>query len=157
MLVFWGLIAGCIALDQWTKYLAAAYLRPIGFFELWPGVFRLTYAENTGAAFSIFQGHRWPLLLITGVAMAAVVIYRLRHRGLHPLLNVALALLVGGGMGNWIDRLLRGVVIDFFDFYLIRFAVFNVADVFVSVSAALLVIYILFFASREEKIGVSDT
>lgn len=157
LLIFFGIAIFCIALDQWTKYLAAAFLRPIGYMELWPGVFRLYYTENTGAAFSMLQGQRWLLLALTGAALIVLVVYRVRKKRVHPLLNISLAMLLGGGVGNLIDRALRGVVIDFFDFTLINFAIFNVADIFVSVGAVLLAIYVLFIADKEARRGDSHT
>lgn len=144
----------CVAIvgaDQLSKWLAVRFLRPVGDYPLFSGVFHLTYVENSGAAFGMFKDIPWLFMLVstvTIVVMIGFLIYYRDHAG--ALLGVAIAFVTGGGIGNMIDRLRLGYVVDFFNFELINFAVFNVADSFVCVGAALLFITVL-LGSRSEK------
>lgn len=140
-----------VAADQLVKYWAAVQLRPKGTLPLIPDVFHLTYWENTGAAFSIFADHRWPLLAVTVILLAALI-WAL-HKDFLPdkLGRLGLLLTIGGALGNFIDRLVRGYVIDLFDFRLIGFPVFNVADVLLNVGVILMVIDLLFVEPKREK------
>ncbi len=135
-----------IGLDQWSKYLAVTKLQPIGSYHLWPGVFHLTYAKNTGAAFSIFRGKQTFLILLT--AAIIIVICGMLYKNIQDkgpfLLNVALVSVIGGAIGNLIDRVRLNYVIDYFDFTLINFAIFNVADIFVVCGSILLALLIIF-------------
>ena len=137
-----------IGLDQLTKYWAVTVLKPIKTIPIIPEVFHLTYYENTGAAFSILEGRIPFLILLTAavliVALAALLTRRIEGK---PLI-ASVSLIIAGGAGNLIDRIFRGFVVDFFDFRLINFAVFNVADVCVVVGTFFMMIYILFLESR---------
>lgn len=153
------LLAG-IAADQISKAIAVAYLCPVGSVYLWEGVFHLSYVENPGAAFGMLAEHRWVFLLFSTVAICALGFYLFRGKswfsqdgkGAIPLLSgIALALIVSGGIGNMIDRIALGYVVDFFYFALIDFAVFNVADSFVCVGCGLLVLSLLLQFLREKK------
>lgn len=157
-----GLVS--VGLDQLTKYLTIRYLKPVGNVPLIEGWLHLTYVENTGAAFGILKNHRWLFLVVSTLAIAAMIVYMVRkRRTLSPLLGVSLALIVGGGIGNQIDRLARGYVVDMIYLKIIDFAVFNVADACVCIGAALLFLYILFFdenlkkdAGKKEKKEVAE-
>lgn len=129
-----------VLLDQWTKHLAVLHLRPIRTLPLWEGVFHLTYCTNTGAAFSMFAApdQRWIFLSVSSVAICCMLVFLFLSRELSPAYRYSLAMIAGGGIGNMIDRLSTGAVVDFFDFRLINFAIFNVADCFVTVGACLL-------------------
>ncbi len=144
-----------IWLDQLTKWLAVTFLRGGESFVLIPGALQLTYVENRGAAFGILQDKRWVFLVVSTVAIAALfVLFVRKYKTLHPLLRWGLALVISGGIGNMIDRLLMGYVVDFVDVVLIRFAVFNAADSFVTVGAALFFCWALFIdlpASRGKE------
>lgn len=132
-----------VAADQLTKYWAATVLKAAGTIPVIEHVFHLTYLENRGAAFSILQDKIWFFVVLTAVVLGAMV-YALR-RGMvcTALGRWSLYIIAGGAIGNLIDRALRGFVVDLFDFRLIRFPVFNVADVFVCVGGALFVYYIM--------------
>jgi signal peptidase II len=113
-------------------------------------VFHLTYVENRGAAFGILQNRQWFFILITFIVLAVVIFYIYNKKDkLNNFLLIALAMIVGGAIGNLIDRMIRGFVVDFFDFTLINFAVFNIADCFVVVGTILLAIYIIFESKKE--------
>ena len=145
--MIWILIAiiiGSIGVDQLTKWLAVVYLQPegaAGSFHLWEGVLHLTYVRNEGAAFGMLANHRWVFMIFSTVAIIGLTIYLFGFSKDTKWVKIGLAMIIGGGIGNMIDRLLLGYVIDFIDFTLINFAVFNVADSFVTVGAGMLIAY----------------
>lgn len=141
ILVLIGIILGSVGLDQLTKLLAVQYLKPIGSYPLWQNVLHLTYVENRGAAFGMLSNNRWVFMVFSTVAIVGLAIYLFRFCKETKWVKVALAMIIGGGIGNMIDRIALGYVVDFVDFTLIHFAVFNVADSFVSVGAVMLVIW----------------
>lgn len=151
MLLFFLVTAGVILLDQVTKILALQYLAPAGSYPLWENVLHLTYVENTGAAFGMLQDRRWVFLVISTVALSGMIVYMFLNKTKHPLETTAVAFIVGGGIGNMIDRVLLGYVVDFIDFCLINFAIFNVADSFVCVGAGFLALWVILDSIREEK------
>lgn len=113
-------------------------------------VFHITYVRNTGAAFSMLSGQRFFLILLPFLIIAAIITYVAIKKPKNKLLILSFAMIVSGGIGNLVDRIKFGYVIDFFDFRLINFPVFNVADIFVTVGAAIFIILLLF--SKEEII-----
>lgn len=150
-----------IALDQITKRIAVMYLMPIDTFPLLKDVFHLTYVENKGAAFGILTEHRWVFMVFSVVAIVLIIALFAKYRkNMHPLLLFGLSFTVGGGIGNMIDRSVLGYVIDFFDFRLIDFAVFNVADSFICIGVGLIALDILLGKSHlglfEDKKGKKD-
>lgn len=140
-----------VVLDQVTKILAVKYLMPVNTVPIIKSVLHLTYLENTGAAFGSLKNSRWVFLAVSTFAIIALVFYMFRFKPKNRVLSAGLAFIIGGGIGNMIDRIAKGYVVDFIDFRLINFAVFNVADSFVCVGAALVIIYIFFFAEKEDK------
>lgn len=140
-----------IALDQWTKYLAATLL-PRGQSHSVIGNFlHLSYLENTGAAFGMFAGNSLILIGLTGVMIAVLILFVLLKKPTAWLLCVSLTLIIAGGAGNLIDRALRGYVVDFFYLKFINFAVFNLADCFVVVGTGLLFYYVLQNERKERR------
>lgn len=151
-MLFWILITvGVVVLDQITKWLAVEYLIPVGTVPIIKDAVHLTYVENPGAAFGMMQNSRWIFLLVSSVAIVAIIVYLIKFAPKNKLALTSLAFILGGGIGNMIDRVALGYVVDFIDFRLINFAVFNVADSFVCVGAALLIIYVLFIDGKENK------
>ena len=153
MLLFFLVTAGVILLDQLTKILALQYLAPAGSYPLWENVLHLTYVENTGAAFGMRQDRRWVFLVISTVALSGMIVYMFLNKTKHPLETTAVAFIVGGGIGNMIDRLARGFVVDFVDVKCIPYwkYIFNVADIFVCVGCGLFILYILLFEAKVQK------
>jgi len=134
-----------ILLDQISKYLVIERLKPIVDYPLWDGVFHLHYAQNTGAAFSMFSGSRWIFVGLTGVVIIALVLITVFKKvPNHMMCYVPLGLIIGGAIGNFIDRIAVGYVVDFLYFKLINFAIFNIADSALVVGSILLCIYLLF-------------
>lgn len=135
-----------IVLDQLAKYFTQVYLMPLGTsYPLWEGVFHITSAQNTGAAFSMLAGARWFFVGIAAIAGIGIILLLVKYRPhMHLLMRICLMLILAGAWGNMIDRILLGYVRDMLDFRLVNFAIFNVADSAVSVGAALLALDILF-------------
>ncbi|MGI6348587.1 MAG: signal peptidase II [Eubacteriaceae bacterium] len=150
MLYFFVIVAA-IGLDMFSKHLAVTYLMPIDTFPVIQHVFHLTYVENTGAAFSMLAGKRLVLIVFTSVFLVLLIAYLIRSVRKNKTFlwsNFALSLIVAGGIANLIDRIRLGYVIDMFDFRLIHFAVFNVADIFVTVGTILL-LFCFFFIEKD--------
>ena len=144
------IVAG-IVLDQLTKLLSVLFLKNLDTVPLIEGVLHLTYVENTGAAFGMMKDSRWIFLTVSTVAIAAFLAYLYLGHAKNKLYNVSIAMIVSGGIGNMIDRLALGYVVDFIDFRLINFAVFNGADSFVCVGAGLLVLALILEMIEESK------
>ena len=137
-------------LDRITKQWARGALEGQRPREVWPGVLRFAYVENTGAAFGMLSGRQGLLLAVTGVALAGLLAWLLlRGRRMARLPRASLWLLLGGALGNYYDRLAYGYVIDFIEIRLFSFPLFNVADSCVCVAFALLAGYI--FIHKEAK------
>ena len=143
--------AAAIAIaDQLTKALAQQYLTGTTI-TLRPGWLQLHYITNDGMALSLFRGGRWMFVVLTAVYLALVV-YAVAKKLIHKRFELwCLAAITGGAIGNLIDRILRGFVVDVFDFCLIHFPVFNVADIFVVCGGFLFAFYILFQHPSSEK------
>ena len=140
-----------VIMDQATKLAAVNYLRPVGSIPLIPGVFHLTYATNTGAAFGLFQGGRWFFVALTLVVVGSIIYYyvKLPHTREYDWVRLTLILICGGALGNFIDRLLNGYVVDFLHVAFIRFPIFNFADIFLVIGTLLLSIILLFVIKDE--------
>ena len=133
-----------VGLDQLVKYLSVVFLKPIDTFPIIRNVFHLTYCENTGAAFSMLSGARIFFIVITAVFIVLLVWLMYSDRVQNVGAAYTMAIISAGGIGNLIDRILNGYVVDMFDFKLINFAIFNVADIAVTCGAvAFLIIYIV--------------
>lgn len=143
------IILSLIGIDQFSKYLALKYLKGVSSIPIINDVFHLTYVENRGAAFGLFQNNQ---IIFVIVAMIACIVglYYLYKKDLNLLAKSSIILLISGAIGNMIDRVRLGFVVDYFDFRIIWEYVFNVADVFVVVGTILLCIYILFFEDKEQ-------
>jgi len=144
------LIAAILTADQITKYLIQLYLSPVGTsLPLIQGVFHLTNVHNTGAAWGMMQGFRWLFIPMTLIVCGIIVFILVKYRKRVTVFSrITLSLLFAGAIGNLIDRVLLGYVRDFFDFCLINFPVFNVADSAMTIGCALLIIDALFLKER---------
>ncbi len=151
MFLWIAIMVLAVFLDQLTKYLTILFLKPVDTLPIIEDVLHLTYVENTGAAFGMMKDQRWLFMIVSTVAIIALLIYLFKKKTQPKLENLAIAFIVGGGIGNMIDRVLLGYVVDMIDFRLINFAVFNVADSFVCVGAGLLMLYIILSGVKEYK------
>lgn len=154
----------CIGLDQLSKYLCVKYIALEESIKVIPGVLHFTHIQNRGAAFGSLTDARWVFMIASVVMIAAITLYVIFNRKTirYPSV-VTLAFILGGGIGNMIDRIALGYVVDFVDVKCVPYWcwIFNVADSFVCVGAALLVI--IFIAeeykskkTKAAKSGVDD-
>lgn len=146
-----SIIAG-ICLDQYTKYLAVTHLKERPSIVIIRNVFELSYLENKGAAFGIMQNQRW-FFIVSFIFIIAIILWiyiKLPASVRFLPLHACSALIVMGAIGNLVDRVKLGYVIDFFYFSLIDFPIFNVADIFVVTGVILLAVLILFVYTEDE-------
>jgi signal peptidase II len=136
---FWIVAITALILDQITKYLILLNFKNIGdTIPLWEGVFHLTYVQNTGAAFSFFQGGASWLRWLSLVVSVALMVWAWVEK-FSKIEQLAYGFILAGAFGNGIDRFLFGYVVDFFDFRLINFPVFNIADVCINIGIIFLI------------------
>ncbi len=153
-ILFVAIIVAIVVFDQIVKYYAYTVLQhmPGGTADFIPGFMSLYYIENTGMAFSWFSNATWLLAVISGL-MAVVVMYVLfRYITIKSwLFKASLCFVAGGAIGNLLDRVFRGFVVDMLRFDFVDFAVFNVADSFVCVGAVMLAIFVIWFWDKSRK------
>ncbi len=153
--MIWALIViGIIALDQYTKHLAITELVKYDTLPLIESVFHLTFVENRGAAFGIMQNQRWFFIIITMIIFIVAAFYFIKYRPTNRLLLLSVSMIMGGALGNFVDRLRFGYVVDFLDFTLIKFPVFNIADSFIVIGTILMAYYVIFI--HEENKGETN-
>lgn len=139
-----------IAFDQITKALAVTYLKgkpPVTFI---PKVVQFNYAENTGMAFSLFDGARWIFIVLTVLVCGIGIWYLFSNRCRHLWAYWSIGVIISGGIGNLIDRTLNAYVIDFIEPTFINFAVFNIADSAVTLGAVSFVMYMIYDACLQK-------
>lgn len=140
---YYMIIAAIVILDQIVKKAVTVYMELNESLPVITDVFHITYIHNTGAAFSLMEGFRFLLIALPLLVILAALIYLFKKRKeARPALLLSLSFIAGGGLGNVIDRIALGYVVDYFDFRV--FPIFNIADIFVCAGCALLVIYMLF-------------
>ena len=147
-------IAGITALDQWTKALTLANIPLYGRVPVIDGLFHLTYVQNTGAAFSSFEGHQWLFALIFLVFTAMIFWeYFKSPMGFTTFERWCIAAVYGGGLGNMIDRVRMGYVVDMIETVFVEFPVFNVADCFITCGCIAMMVSLVFFNKEFWKDG----
>lgn len=145
------LAALLVILDQLTKLAVRTGIPLGGSKPFIPGILDLTYVQNTGAAFSLLNSHTWLLTLISAVVVLVMCWLIVKGFFRNPLGRWAAALVLAGGMGNLIDRVLLGYVTDMFQTVFMDFAVFNVADCCITIGVPLLFLYVWFYVGKDEK------
>ena len=146
-----AIIVGGIVIDQITKLLATKLLKPIDTVPIIRDALHLTYVMNKGAAFGMLSEHRWVFMTVSTVAIIGLLAYLYMGKAQNKLYEISIAMIISGGIGNMFDRIGLGYVVDFIDFRLINFAVFNGADSFVCVGAGLLVLALVLDVINESK------
>ncbi|MGF1577592.1 MAG: signal peptidase II [Cyanophyceae cyanobacterium] len=153
--IFWLVAVIGILLDQASKWWAVTVLQPQFEIQLWPGVFHLTYVENFGAAWSLFENSggflRWISLAVAVALMAMGLFSRLSRWE-----QLGYGFVLAGAVGNGIDRFVQGYVVDLFNFTLINFPVFNVADVAINIGVGCLVVATFLRARAPEPDSKTD-
>lgn len=145
MILWISIIAATVILDQLTKWIVVNTMELYESIVLIKKVFSFTYIPNYGAAWGMLSEHRWVFMAVTSVALIIMPIILYRYRKVHFLFNLSLSLFIGGAIGNMIDRVFVGYVVDFLEFTFIDFPVFNVADICVVFGAGIMIVYALFF------------
>lgn len=143
-----------LGLDQWVKHYVTVTI-PLGNTQpFWPGVVELCTVHNYGAAWSSFSGQRWVLVAVTSVIVLAVLALLIRRVVRHPLGLAACFLIIAGGVGNIIDRVRLGYVVDMFHFeFWPSYPVFNVADICIVCGAVLGAVYYLWLYEKHDRRG----
>ena len=155
--MIWLIISILIIIaDQLVKYFVASGMSVGDTTFSVLNLFDITYVQNQGAAFSILSGKLSVLSLISVVFCVGVVVYWIKKKPTHPLLCTALTMMFAGAFGNAIDRIFRGFVVDYIQTTFITFPVFNIADIGITVGAALLVLYVILF-DKEDKNAKNNT
>ncbi len=142
-----ALVIGVViaVVDQIIKYFVSTYLAPVGSVNVIGDLFKLTYVENRGVAFGMFEDMRWVFIILTS-ALIGIIIYLLFNKKFDgKLFYIASALVLGGGIGNLIDRIFYGYVIDYLSLSFFP-PVCNFADYCITVGTILLMVYLLFFS-----------
>ena len=145
------LALGLLALDQWVKDWVSAHI-PLGEgLPFLPGFIELRTVHNYGAAWSSFSGMRWLLVIATSCIVLGVLVVLLRRVVRHPLGVLAGCLVISGGLGNILDRVRLGYVIDMFNFQFMNYPVFNVADICIVSGCVLGLVYYQWFEKYDRK------
>lgn len=141
-----------VVFDQLVKYWVVTELRPVGSIKLIENLFYLTYVENRGAAFGFMEGAKWFLIILTLAVITVAVIYyiKIKNQRDKMWLKASIVMICSGGVGNLIDRIFRGFVVDLFDVIIFGydFPVFNVADILIVLGTALLMGGIIIFEDK---------
>ena len=139
-------ICALVALDQYTKNLAVIHLKDNKPFIIINGILELNYLENTGAAFGVLENQKAFFIFVAVVVLSVIgyVLLKTPDHKKYGILHISLSLIAAGAIGNMIDRIRLNYVVDFIYFSLINFPIFNVADMYVTVSTAVLMILLLF-------------
>ena len=141
----------CVAADQAVKFYVVSHLALYESAPLIPGLVELLYIQNTGGGFSILTGHTWVLTLVTSALMLGIAVLLVKKAFPHPLAMWTLTVVLGGGLGNLIDRVRLGYVVDMFNFQFMDYPVFNVADILVVCGVIGFAAYYLFLYGKTEK------
>ena len=150
-IVYASVIIVGILFDQLTKLLSTVYLMPKGSVPIIKDVLHLTYVRNPGAAFGMLADARWVFMTLSTLAIIGMTFYLFSGMSENRLYSASLSIIISGGIGNMFDRVGLGYVVDFIDFCLIDFAVFNVADSLVCIGAGLLILALLLDIKKELK------
>lgn len=144
------IIAVAIAVaDQIIKYFVNLYVRPVGSINVIDNLFKLSYVENRGVAFGMFTDMRWIFVALTSVLIIGIIVYMFLKKPAGKFFYICSALIVGGGIGNLIDRIFYGYVIDYLSLSFFP-PVCNFADYCITAGTVMLIIYVMFFAESKK-------
>ena len=151
------LVTALVALDQLVKYLVRIQIPLHGSVPFLPHLVELTYVQNTGAAFSLFSQHAWLLAVVSALASLLLAAILIKGVVRHPFGRLSIAVVLAGAVGNLIDRVCLGYVVDMFKLLFMNFAIFNVADICVVCGGIAAAVYFIFFYDKwEQKSGGED-
>lgn len=143
-MIYLILTIGLILIDQITKIITLKQLAPIGSVTIIENILSFTYVENRGAAFGIMQNSRIFFLIFTVILIGAIIYYTIKTKQNSKFYLISTSLIIAGGIGNFIDRLFRGYVVDMIEVTFIDYPVFNFADICIVIGAILFCVYMLF-------------
>ena len=152
LISFFSVLAAAVLVvaDQLIKQWATAVLKPMGAITVMPGILELRYYLNDGMAFSMLAGKQTLLIGMTSIMLVCVLLVLL-FRKMRPWERISWTLILGGGIGNLIDRFFNGVVVDYINVLFVNFAVFNFADICITTGVILLMAWVLYDSFRNEK------
>lgn len=151
MILYLVIAAVIIVLDQIVKYMTVEYI-PLGnIVNLHNPILSLTYIKNTGAAWGILAGKMWLFTLITVVVVAGIIYVLYKNRNASKWFSIGLSLILGGAIGNFIDRIGQGFVVDMFMFKFIDFPIFNVADISLVMGVGCIIVWLIMDELNERK------
>lgn len=140
-----------VILDQVSKLIVSDKLMPVGTYPLIENILHFTYVENRGAAFGMLADHRWIFMLLSTAAIIVMLVWLFIEKPKSLFVRLAVAFIVAGGVGNMIDRVRLGYVVDFIDCRFIDFYVFNVADSFVCIGCGMLLVGVIYSEIVEQR------
>jgi lipoprotein signal peptidase len=153
--MYFIIIALIIALDQFTKYIIRVSIELNQSVPVIDGIFHITYIHNSGAAFSIFENKTLFLVVMQLIVITVALIFLImKQKQEHWCLLLSVSMIAAGGIGNMIDRIINGYVVDFFDFRI--WPIFNIADISVCIGCGLLIIYMFFIEPKRTKENRTD-
>lgn len=147
-----------VVVDQIIKYFISAYLQPVGTIDVIDNLFKLTYVENRGVAFGMFSDMRWIFVALTSIMLIAIIFFMFKKNPEGKLFYISAGLIIGGGIGNLIDRIFYGYVIDYLSLSFFS-PVCNFADYCITAGTVVLIVYVLFFsdlAGSSKKVNKAD-
>ena len=144
------LFAAFLASDMWVKHWTVEVLKEVGSMEVLPGFLALTYAENKGAAFSMLSGARWFFIVVAAIFIGILWYMYKKNYFTTWWSKLGAVMIVAGTVGNAIDRVRYGYVVDMFEVLFMKFAIFNVADIFITVGAVFFLLY-MFVTEFDDK------
>ena len=154
--LYFAIAALVVAVDQLTKYLIVTNVKPQGSSGFIPHLLSFVYSENRGVAFGLFQDATWLFIVLTSIVIVVFLFLLIKYYKTGKLFSIASALIIGGGIGNLIDRIRLGYVVDFLKFQFIDFPIFNIADCFITVGAVMFAIYVIFLNEKKEQTDGND-
>lgn len=148
-----------VIVDQIIKYFVSVYLQPVGTVNVIDNLFSLTYVENRGVAFGMFSDMRWIFVAVTSALLIAIIIVMFKKRPTGKFFYICAGLIIGGGIGNLIDRIFYGYVIDYLSVSFFP-PICNFADYCITAGTIMLIIYLLFFSdyfsSNQKKVNKNN-
>ncbi|WP_188205741.1 signal peptidase II [Alkalibacillus aidingensis] len=147
-----------IGLDQVTKWIIVRTMNIHESIEVISGFFYITSHRNSGAAWGMLQGQMWLFYLVTAFVVGVIVYFMQQYKKGYPLLNIGFALILGGSIGNFIDRMMMQEVVDFLDFIIFNynFPIFNVADIALTVGVTIVILLILYDEWNSKRKSEND-
>lgn len=154
MTIYYLMVLILVIIDQFTKYLTVTNIAPGETIPFIEGIMSFTFVKNTGAAFSILEGQMWLFYIVTVIAIIVIVYFMQTEGKQSKLAAIGLSFLLAGAIGNFVDRLLHQYVVDMIQLDFMDFAIFNLADTWITIGVVIFITYLLFFDETDEKESV---